>query len=354
MARAYRALRVSRSLAVWRWLRTCGEAGSLLRRVRFVALILAAAAPGLALSAIVPSAQNRSIDAYAIAAVAGGTPDIEDDQASATAYAPFAAQVQPKATAVGGTSFAIAQGAASQSSSIGSNGVVAEGTASLLLTVPSSGAGASAAAGGDSSFELTFIVDVLSSFSLSGAVDTQAIVSGGATLPTLDNAVWLEDLDQAFVLFTTLTDDQTFSVSGWLNPGTTYRLRASASTGANQASSNTLDRTVSGLTSFDLDLQLVPQAVPEPATAFLVAGGAAVVLVGRRRRRCGATDHKRRRCRTLHVCRALASRFRPLRAERSRRTGSSNAICPSAIGAESGRWGRRGDGASATALTNGI
>lgn len=287
MTMTHRVPRVSWPLAVPRWLRTVGEARSLLRRMRSATLILAAAAPGLALSAIVPLSQNRSVDAYAIA-VAGSTADIEDDDASATGYAPFAAQVQPMAVAASGGSFAIAQGAASQSSSIGSNVVVALGTASLSLTVPSSGAGASAAAGGDSFFELSFMVDVLSSFALSGAVDTQAIVSGGASLPTLGNVISLEDLDQALILFTTLTDDQTFSVSGWLNPGTTYRLRASASIDANQASSNTQDRTVSGLTSFDLDLQLVPQAVPEPATVFLVAGGAALLLVGRRRGRSGA------------------------------------------------------------------
>lgn len=188
----------------------------------------------------------------------------------------------------------ISEGRANQTSNIGSNAVSAQGEASLSITVPSSGTGTSAVASGDSVFELTFMVDVLSSFELTGMVDVQAIVTGGASLPTLGNVVRLEDLDQSAILYETLTDDQAFTVNGWLNPGTTYRLRASALVDANQPSSNTTDRTVSGLSSFEVDLQLVPQGVPEPATLWLVAAGGALLLAGRRSGGAGTPPNRLR------------------------------------------------------------
>jgi hypothetical protein len=130
------------------------------------------------------------------------------------------------------------------------------------------------------------MVDVLSSYTLAGSIDTQAIVTGGAGLPSLSNEVILEDVDNALILFESLTDDELFSISGLLNPGN-YRLRASAGIVANQSSSLTASRTVEGTSSFDLDLQLTPRGVPEPGTAVLVLGAlTGLVLRSRRKRSC--------------------------------------------------------------------
>jgi hypothetical protein len=252
------------------------------------AMVAAAAASGAALSAIIPVGQDRFVEASAIA-VAGNDLDVDDDQLVAAGFGSFDAEVDPLAVAISGANIAIAQGVANQSSSIGANAVAAEGEASLALTLPSSGAGSSAAAGGDTFFELLFMVDVVSSFVLSGSVDTQAIVTGGAGLPALVNTVILEDVSNASVLFAALTDDEAFSVSGLLNPGISYRLRASAGFDANQQSSNAQDRTVSGISSFALDLQLTPETVndvPEPGALFLLLGGLAMLTLARRPRVC--------------------------------------------------------------------
>jgi hypothetical protein len=244
-------------------------------------MILATIAPGAAQSALIPVSQDRYVEATAIAAAPF---TIDEDDAAAADFGSFVAMVDPQAVAVSGSTFATAQAIASQSSSIGANTVLAQGEASLSLTLPSSGAGASAAGDADSFFELLFMVDVLSSFVLNGSVDTQAIVTGGASLPALSNLVILEDLDNASILFSTLTDDEAFSLSGVLNAGTAYRLRSSAGIDGNQQTSNTQDRTVFGLTSFDLDLQLTPRTVPEPGTFFLLLGGLAASAFVRRRR----------------------------------------------------------------------
>lgn len=249
--------------------------------VMVAAVVLTALAPSAALATLIPTAQNRFVDVTANAAVTGDS-ESDSDNVAAAGLGLFDGVVDALTVAIAGPSVVIADGVANQLSSIGTNSAVAQGEASVSMTLlPQSGSSASAT--GNSFFELLFMVDVLSSYALDGSVVTQTIVAGGADLPSLSNEVILEDVDNAVILFEALTNDETFSISGLLSPGN-YRLLASAGIDANQLSGLTDVRIVAGISSFDLDLQLTPQGVPEPGTVLLMLGGLAGLALRSRRK----------------------------------------------------------------------
>jgi len=228
--------------------------------------ILALLAPD-ATAAIVPVAQDRSVEASATATVFSIS-NSDSDSAAAADFAPFAATVDPLAVTVAEVQVAISQGVARQDSSLGAASVSASGEASAALTLTAGGNG-SASADAASLFEFLFFVDSASSFLLTGSLDTQAIVTGGAAIPLLLNDLLFEDVDNSVVLFQALTNDESFSVNGLLQPGS-YRLSASARIAADQASSLVAARTVSGLSSYEFVLDVVPVPVPEPAVPALL------------------------------------------------------------------------------------
>jgi hypothetical protein len=225
-------------------------------------------------AAIVPVAQDRSVDASATA-ILPGLMDTDSQSDSAPGFGLFDAMADPLAVAnQGGTEVVVAQGVATQISSLGELGVSATGEASVGLTIlPVTGA--SGEGEGTSLFELSFVVDAPSTYSLLGTVDTQAIVTGGAALPSLVNSVLFEDVDDGITLFQTLTTDEAFGIGGILDPGA-YRLLASAGASADQVAAVTLARTVSGITSYQFDLRLVPVVIPESST---IAGALALVAL---------------------------------------------------------------------------
>lgn len=211
---------------------------------------------------ISPLLQTRSVSGAASATLPGSTPGDSDSDA-ALGFGTFNALVQPQATATWERLVATAQGTGSQNSFLGATHVTAQGEAGTSLSLPDFDGG-SASARGESLFDFQFTLASPALFSLSGTLDTQAVVSGGATIPALDNDLIFEDLDNASVLFAPLTDDESFTLNGSLGPGT-YRLFAMAKVEASQASSSVNDRTVSGKSSFDLDFRISP--IPEPGTA---------------------------------------------------------------------------------------
>lgn len=285
--------------------------------VMVAAVVLAALAPSAALATLIPTAQNRFVDVTANAAVTGDS-ESDSDNVAAAGLGLFDGVVDALTVAIAGPSVVIADGVANQLSSIGTNSAVAQGEASVSMTLlPQSGSSASAT--GNSFFELLFMVDVLSSYALDGSVVTQTIVAGGADLPSLSNEVILENVDNAVILFEALTNDETFSISGLLSPGN-YRLLASAGIDANQLSSLTDVRIVAGISSFDLDLQLTPQGVPEPGTVFLMLGGLAGLAL--RSRRKIFTKTKVPKLRDTHFVSAThRDRARRSRADRDPRPG---------------------------------
>jgi hypothetical protein len=207
-----------------------------------------------------------------------GVSDSATDSASALAFELFDDSADSFALAVSpvGTPSAvsIAQGIARQKSSILPGSISASGEASGALTLTAS-VGSSASAEGESLLDLTFTVGVPSSYTLAGFLNTQAIVTGGASIPTLENDLLFENLDNSTVLFQSLTDDESFSLVGILSPGK-YRLTASASVEAEQLSSPNFDQTVYGLSSFEFSLQLKPSTVPDSGGGLV--GLAAIAL----------------------------------------------------------------------------
>jgi hypothetical protein len=93
-----------------------------------------------------------------------------------------------------------------------------------------------------------------------------------------------EDVGNNVVLFSTLTDDEVFSVNGSLAPGT-YRVTASSAISALQFPTVGGTRTVSGLGSFDFRFRA--QNVPETGTGsvvMLLSAVGGLSLIARRRR----------------------------------------------------------------------
>jgi hypothetical protein len=226
-------------------------------------------------SQIMPVSQARSVDANAAAAVVGDF-DAASDSASALGFEPFDVDVSPVAIAISATDVAIAEGAARQQSSLLGGSVSASGEASSALTLLPVDGG-SAFAEGVSIFDLVFTIDTLSSYTLAGTVDSTAIVTGGAAIPVLENEISLSDVINSTVLFQTLTQDESFSAAGIIAPGT-YHLTAWASADAEQVSSLSFARTVYGISSFELSLQVTSRTVPDSGGGLI--GLAVIALCG--------------------------------------------------------------------------
>jgi hypothetical protein len=239
----------------------------------FAVLSLGIIANPQCLGQIIPVSQARSVSASAAAAVAGDS-NSESDSALAPAFDPFDVEIDPLAIAIGSGEITIAQGVARQHSSLLPGSVSASGEASTSLALLTF-TGGSASSDGDSLFDLVFTLGALSSFTFAGSVDTQAIVTGGASIPLFANDIIFTDVDNATVLFQTLTQDESFNLAGILSPGT-YRLTAAAGIEAEQLSNPNSARTVAGTSSFEFNLRLRPSTVPDSGGGLV--GIAAVAL----------------------------------------------------------------------------
>lgn len=226
------------------------------------------------------TAQTRTLEASAEASVGSVVdgPWVGLDDASD--FGVFDSAVEPLAVAFLGRDIAIVQGVANQYSVLGLSSFVARGEASVSMTLTPV-VGASGSATGSSTFEVRFYVGEPSLFSLSGVLDTQAILTGGASVPFLDNEVGLERTDDNTLIFESGSNDTVLAEAGPLIPGN-YRFWASAEVDASQASIVSGPRTVAGISEFDL--QLMVMGIPETSTYLSMLGLAGVVsLVGYRR-----------------------------------------------------------------------
>lgn len=184
------------------------------------------------------------------------------------------------ATSQDGSPLGSATGTGSQQAAVGATQVSVSGSAdTTLLLGAATGGGVSARA--NSSYQLDFSLGVASSYQLTGFVDTQAVAAGGAGIPVLANRVTLVDLGAASTLFDTLTNDEAFSISGLLGPGT-YRLVGFADIDAS-AGYGSVERSQTGNSSYGFTFTAQPNAAPEPSSLLLVF--AAAGWLGFRRRR---------------------------------------------------------------------
>jgi hypothetical protein len=229
-----------------------------------------------AAAAVIPVFQDRSVTASASASVFGLN-DSDSDSAAATDFTPFVATVDPLAVKAAEGQVAVAQGVGQQDSTLGTSSIAANGEASVAMSF-TAGANGSATADAASLFEFLFTVSSVSNFLLAGNVDTVAIVTGGAAIPLLLNDVTFEDVDASVVLFQTLTNDEAFSISGLLQPGS-YRISASAQVAGDGASAAVTARTISAVSSYEFTLDVTGVPVPEPAApALLLLGLAGLAL----------------------------------------------------------------------------
>lgn len=236
------------------------------------ALALSLGATSVLATPIVVVNQTRSLLTNASTSL--GTPDADSlVPVGAGAFSISSSSSNPPGATVGS-----ATGTAAQQANLGSSLISAIGStqADLVLGI---GTGGSVAAGGSSTYEVEFSLAASSSYSLSGTVDSQAIVTGGASIPQLDNQVQFLNLDTSIVLFETLTNDQTFLVNGLLGPGN-YRLRALATIVASQGYGE-VPRSVTGVSSFSFDFAVQSSSVPEPASIPLILTASVLILIGR-------------------------------------------------------------------------
>jgi hypothetical protein len=259
---------------------------SLLTAVLSLALGTVILTTGTANAAIIPVSQARSVNAAA-SAVIGSTSDTDSDSATAPGFGSFSDQATASALVAPATAALVASGDgnATQASDHGSTFVNASGGANGSLTLSANSGSASAT--GNSLFELVFTLDGPATYSLTGDVDTLAIVTGGAAIPTLSNNVSLEDVVSSTILFQTLTEDEAFTLSGSLPVGT-YRLVASANASANQQGSASVARTVFGESTFSFQFTVADQngtPLPEPSGLFLFALAFLSLLAMRRQAR---------------------------------------------------------------------
>ncbi len=241
---------------------------------------LASASSG-ALADIIPSSQTRKLDTSSKAVASTVVNDDAEtksspgfggynDSSDSFSLAVFTTSTFPPVTVV-----SVASGSASQNSVLSSSQIKASGEAGVSLTLTRGPLVGSGNAAGSSLFDVSFFIDQDSTFSFSGLLDTQAIVTGGAPIPLLDNNLYLEEQGGP-ILFQSLTDDEAFSLTGVFQGGKTYRLYALANvTGASGNAAN-LDRTVTGLASFEFDLRVreIPDAplIPEASTVVSALG----------------------------------------------------------------------------------
>lgn len=229
--------------------------------------------------------QNRFIGANASSLIFLEGSNFDSDDATASDFGPFVDNVNASTFFQVGNQSVSSAASGSQDSSIGPSQIEATGEASVNAnltpgTVQNFG---QAGFNGRSFFDLSFELTEASSYSLTGSVNVQAIVSGGANIPgNLGNSVLFENLDTSTVLFEALTDDEVFSISGLLSPGN-YRLRANAAVSGTQDSSESATRALLAGSSFDLTLTVRAEPVPEPATLMLVLTALALLAASRRR-----------------------------------------------------------------------
>jgi hypothetical protein len=247
-----------------------------IRRALAGAAAVALAAP--ASGAIVPGTSTRLIQVSAD--IGSGT---LTDSASPAGPGLFDAVKQVEASQIDPPQ-KLARGTARQTSEFDATVISASGEAQTTLALDATTlAPNQVAATARSSFVLEFALDVLSIYTLIGTVDNSAVVQGGASLPTLANGVLFEALDTSTTLFETLTDDEAFSLSGTLGPGS-YRITAFADSQALQMS-GALFRSVTGNNTFNLVFEATPVGVPvsEPAVPSLLVAAALAAALSRRR-----------------------------------------------------------------------
>lgn len=231
---------------------------------------------------LVPVSQDRSVGSSAQASLLA-PPATDSDSLSAPDFGPFAGSVSSSAFQADPPALLVAVGSASQASSIGLNGFSASGSAEVTLTLLPNRTG-SAGADGLSYFQYEFSIATPKTYTLWGSVDSEAITTGGGLIPQIANELIFEDVSNNVVLFSTLTDDEAFSVNGVLAPGT-YRVTASSELSGLQLPSATLTRTVSGMGTFDFRFRA--QNVPESGTGaagMLLGALGGLSLMARRRR----------------------------------------------------------------------
>ena len=232
-------------------------------------------------AALTPVSQDRSVGSTSSATIQTTTvPD--SDGIAAPDFGQFNETVDTSALTTLGALFVAAYGSADQNSRLTPNRVVANGeaTAGVVLSAVARGSGKSKS---ESLFQYEFTVATPSTYSLFGSVDSESVGSGGALVPLIETGVIFEDVGLGLVLFETLTFDETFSISGTLQPGT-YRISAEAWVDLNQPSSVSQFRSANGLGSFELEF--TARNVPEAQTqsACLVLGALGGLSIWRRRR----------------------------------------------------------------------
>lgn len=238
-------------------------------RVALLAAFIGAVEASAGVSLI---SQNRTLDASA-EAIAGSVVDgPHAESLAAPGFGVFNEAIEPFALAIsisGNALVASAQGVAKQNSSLGLTAFTAQGVASVSLTLLPPSSVLSGEASAESFFEVFFSIDEPMQFSLSGSVDTQAITTGGAGDPALDNEVALVRTDDNTLIYSSGANDGNLLGSGPLAPGN-YRLWAQAEVSATQVSSPLFLRTVSGISEFDF--QMLVSGIPETSTYVSALG----------------------------------------------------------------------------------
>ncbi len=228
--------------------------------------------------------QNRTLDAEAMAQAVLVVDGPNTDSKSAVGFGVFDEAIEPLALALDLSStplVASAQGVAKQNSVLSLTSFIAQGEASVSLTLLPPANGLSGEASGESFFEVFFSLDEPMNFSLSGFVDTQAIVTGGSDDPDLENEVALVRTDDNTLIYTSGGNDGALLAGGLLSAGN-YRLWAHAEVGASQMSTNLVSRTVSGISEFDF--RMVVTGIPEAGTYLSAFGLIGLVAVAGFRR----------------------------------------------------------------------